>query len=40
LDSNLLERSTIVTLNAGFILAAFTAQKKPAAPPPITIKDL
>jgi 1-acyl-sn-glycerol-3-phosphate acyltransferase len=30
----------MVTFNAGFIRAAFTAQKKPAAPPPITTKCL
>jgi hypothetical protein len=36
-DNSLLDFSTIMTSKAGFILAALTAQKKPAAPPPITI---
>jgi len=30
--------SIIKTYSKGFLVAAFTAQKKPAAPPPITIK--
>jgi hypothetical protein len=38
LESTLLLFSTMVTLRLGFSRAAFTAQKKPAAPPPITIK--
>ena len=39
-DNNLPVFSTMVTRNDGFILAAFTAQKNPAAPPPITIKRI
>jgi len=32
--------SIMIVSIAGFILAAFTAQKKPAAPPPITIRRI
>ena len=39
-DSNLLVFSTMITFSDGLIRAALTAQKKPAAPPPITIKVL
>lgn len=39
-DNSLSLFSTTVTFNDGFILAAFTAQKIPAAPPPTTIKCL
>ena len=35
--NNLLDFSTIITSSPLFCAAAFTAQKNPAAPPPITI---
>jgi hypothetical protein len=40
LDSSLLLFSTITVSSCGFIRAALTAQKNPAAPPPITIKRI
>jgi hypothetical protein len=36
--NNLEDFSRRITCNRGFRLAAFTAQKKPAAPPPITMR--
>ena len=38
-DKTLLLFSTMMTFKEGFILAAFTAQKNPAAPPPITTSE-
>src|SRR4029078_7270175 len=40
LDNNLFDFSRRVTCIPGFNLATFTAQKNPAAPPPITINFL
>ena len=37
LERSLFDFSRSVTLSSGCILAAFTAQKKPAAPPPTTM---